>query len=370
MSNSKPLVSGIIIFLNEEQFIREAVESVFAQTYDNWELLLVDDGSNDGSTEIALRYAKHYPEKVRYLEHPGHQNRGMSATRNLGISHAKGEYVAFLDADDVWLPHKLQQQVAILSVRPEATMLYGNTQYWHSWTGKSEDSQRDWLPELRVPTNMLIKPPRLLTLLFPLGKAPTPSSSNMLLRREAVNRIGGFEESFKSIYEDQAFLAKVYLNEPVFVASENEYWDRYRQHSDSCVANVRAAGQDLLARESYLNWLERYLSEQGVEDPEVWKLLRDAQHQAHNKQIKRQLKGRNQQLQACKQRLQNRTKQLETSDQRLRNHTKQLQQLKKQNQRLTQRLQDLDQQLQAIRASRSWKLLERLRHLRARVRRK
>src|SRR5438105_1562536 len=102
--SSKPLVSAITIFLNEEKFLQEAIASVFAQTYDNWELLLVDDGSTDASTEIALRYAKQYPEKVRYVEHRGHQNRGMSAARNLGIRNAKGQYIAFLDADDVWLP--------------------------------------------------------------------------------------------------------------------------------------------------------------------------------------------------------------------------------------------------------------------------
>ena len=114
MSN-KPLVSAIIIFLNAEKFIEEAIESVFAQTYENWELLLVDDGSTDSSTRIALRYAEQHHDKVRYLEHSGHQNLGMSAARNLGISHAKGAYLAFLDADDVWLPRKLEQQVAIMN---------------------------------------------------------------------------------------------------------------------------------------------------------------------------------------------------------------------------------------------------------------
>src|SRR5215207_7546630 len=133
--NSRPLVSSIIIFLNEERFIEEAIESVFAQTYDNWELLLVDDGSTDGSTQHALQYAERYPGKVRYLEHPGHQNRGMTVSRNLGVDHAEGEYIALLDADDVWLEHKLEQQVAIMNSHPEVGMVYGNQQYWYSWTG-------------------------------------------------------------------------------------------------------------------------------------------------------------------------------------------------------------------------------------------
>jgi glycosyltransferase involved in cell wall biosynthesis len=103
----KPVVSIVVIFLNAEQFIREAIESAFAQTYKCWELLLVDDGSADGSKAIAHQYAALYPERVLYLEHHDHQNRGMSASRNLGVSHARGKYIAFLDADDVWLPHKL-----------------------------------------------------------------------------------------------------------------------------------------------------------------------------------------------------------------------------------------------------------------------
>src|SRR5678815_5107839 len=101
---SDPLVSVIVIFLDEEQFIREAIESVFTQTYHHWELILVDDGSMDSSTSIARSYAREHPERVRYIEHRAHQNRGMSTSRNLGISNANGEYIAFLDGDDIWLP--------------------------------------------------------------------------------------------------------------------------------------------------------------------------------------------------------------------------------------------------------------------------
>ena len=68
MSN-KPLVSVIVIFLNAARFLSEAVESVFAQTYGSWELLLVDDGSTDGSTEMARGYAERHPDRIRYLSH-------------------------------------------------------------------------------------------------------------------------------------------------------------------------------------------------------------------------------------------------------------------------------------------------------------
>ena len=93
-----PCVSVITIFLNAERFLAEAIESVLAQSFDNLELILVDDGSTDSSTDIAKRYAGRHEFRIRYLEHPGHANRGMSASRNLGISSATGDFIAFIDA--------------------------------------------------------------------------------------------------------------------------------------------------------------------------------------------------------------------------------------------------------------------------------
>ena len=82
------LVSAVIIFLNAERFLEEAIESVRAQTYTDWELLLVDDGSTDGSSGCARRHAAAEPGRIRYLDHPGHVNLGMSAARNLGSESA------------------------------------------------------------------------------------------------------------------------------------------------------------------------------------------------------------------------------------------------------------------------------------------
>ena len=137
--HSKHLVSVVLIFLNEAEFIEEAIASVLAQTYSNWELILVDDGSTDGSTAIAKSYAEKLDPKVKYIDHEGHKNLGMSASRNLGIDNATGEYIAFIDGDDLWLPNKLEQQVAIMSTQPDAAMVCGRTQWWYSWTGKEAD---------------------------------------------------------------------------------------------------------------------------------------------------------------------------------------------------------------------------------------
>jgi glycosyltransferase involved in cell wall biosynthesis len=271
--SSDSLVSTIIIFLNAESFIEEAVESVLGQTYRHWELLLVDDGSTDASTEIARHYAVQKPGHVRYLEHPGHKNRGMSASRNLGIRHARGEYVALLDADDVWLPRKLERQVALLESHPQAGMLYGNTQYWYSWTGNPEDKQRDHVPKIGIQANALVMPPTLLRLYLE-GKASVPCTCSIIVRRRAVERVGGFEESFRGQYEDQAFYAKICLREPIFVT--DECLDRYRQHPDSDCCVVENAGQTHAARLTFLNWLEMYLNQESIQNPEILDALRRA----------------------------------------------------------------------------------------------
>lgn len=264
-----PLVSVIIIFLDENEFLGEAVESVLAQTYPHWELLLIDDGSTDGSTDIARRYAKQYPQKVQYFEHAYHKNRGMSASRNLGVHHARGEYVALLDGDDVWLRDKLEQQVEILRSNSSAAMVCGPVQWWHSWTGSSKDLQRDFIVALKVESDKLIAPPELLVRLL---EHETVTTTVALLRRSAIEQVGGFEESFRGLYEDQVFFAKICSQSPIFVESCCRY--RWRKHpSSSCSVAVRD-GEYRYARLRFLTWLESYLSDQGMHDRKLWRALR------------------------------------------------------------------------------------------------
>lgn len=270
---NKPLVSCIINFFNTEKFLKEAIESVLAQTYKKWELLLVDDGSIDYSTTIARNYARQYPEKVRYLEHEGHQNRGMSATRNLGIHKAKGEYIAFLDSDDVWLPYKLEQQVPMLASHTEAGMLYSSCTYWYSWTGNPDDIQWDYEHEIRnVQLNTPLKSEEFLHL-FIQRKVLCPPTTSLLVTRETVGRIGGFEEAFRDLFDDQVFIAKMSLEAPVVLVQG--VFEKYRQHPDSCTFIAQnITREDLKMRPIYLNWLEGYLSDLEIKDARLWKVLR------------------------------------------------------------------------------------------------
>src|SRR5436190_825161 len=130
-----PRVSVITPFLNAERFIAEAIESVLAQDFHDFELILIDDGSSRKCRDIARNYAVRYADVIRYVSHEGHVNRGISASRNLGVSLARGELVAFIDADDVWAPAKLSEQVAIMDAHPELGMVCGAARYWRSWNG-------------------------------------------------------------------------------------------------------------------------------------------------------------------------------------------------------------------------------------------
>jgi glycosyltransferase involved in cell wall biosynthesis len=285
--NSDSLVSIVVIFLNAEAFIQETIESVIAQTYPHWELLLVDDGSDDCSSAIAQKYAQTYAGQIYYLEHDHHQNKGKSTSRNLGIRQAKGKYVAFLDADDVFLPGKLAQQVADLEAHPEAAMVYSNTLYWHSWlenpdsanldsanpdngnpdSANPDNNQADYLPDLGIATNALIQPPALLNLCF-TNQAAVPCICSFLVKHSILNELGGFEEVIQHLYEDQVLLAKIFLKFPVFVA--DGYWEKYRQHKGSSWHLSMDTGEDQSARLIFLKWLEQYLSEQNAQESELW----------------------------------------------------------------------------------------------------
>jgi len=281
---AKGLVSAIIIFFNTEKFIEEAIESVLVQSYDNWELLLVDDGSEDNSTAIAHEYERKYNPRVRCFKHDGHSNQGMSASRNLGLSHASGDYIAFLDADDVWVPHKLKQQTAILNSHPDAAMVYGRTLIWYSWSGEPEDEYRDHFYPLGVHPGTIVKPPDLFLLMM-RNKVQTPTTCNAMLRREPFEEVGGFQDSFRGMFEDQLFFAKVCLKLPVFVSGE--CWAKYRQHLDSHSAIAERKGEADSARLTFLNWITVYLSDQGINCPTLLKAVSREAWQCRHPQIHR-----------------------------------------------------------------------------------
>jgi glycosyltransferase involved in cell wall biosynthesis len=121
---SKPKVSVIMPAFNGGRYIREAMNSVIAQTYRAFELIVVDDGSTDKTRDIVSDFIKENRElPIRYLYQA---NRGAASARNAGIADVRGEYIAFLDCDDVWFPHKLEVQVPALETDKSAGLVFGD----------------------------------------------------------------------------------------------------------------------------------------------------------------------------------------------------------------------------------------------------
>ena len=252
-----------MIFRDAEEFFVEAIESVLAQTYPRIELLLCDDGSRDASTEIAQRIAADHPGAVRYLEHAGHAHRGMSSTRNLGVKSARGDLVAFLDADDVWESGHLSHEVALLLAHPDAALVCGQDIAWETWR---DAEQEDRCSPLSWPPGVVVPPPRMLAALLRRGEFRTPTC-NLLVRREALEAVGFSEEQFRGMFEDQVLLVKLYLTQSCVISGSRTA--RYRQHAGSATAHATHArsyrsGAPSPSHEAFLRWLDQLPQ---VQDP-------------------------------------------------------------------------------------------------------
>jgi len=122
-SEDAPAVSVVIPFYNRESLLPRAIQSVVEQTYEKWEMVLVDDGSTDGSPHVAEDYCRTNPEKIRLVRQA---NGGEGSARNTGIDHAVGEFVAFLDSDDRWQPNLLARTVPALAKEAQVDWVYYN----------------------------------------------------------------------------------------------------------------------------------------------------------------------------------------------------------------------------------------------------
>ncbi len=253
---SAPRVSVIVSFLDEERYLSEAIDSVCAQLWTDWELILVDDGSTDGSTEIAKSAAARDAQRVRYLEHSEHRNAGMSASRNLGLAHARAELVAFLDADDRWLPDKLGTLVGILDDAPSAAMGFGALQIVDS-IGREVGQ----FP-VRVPSNQLLPPPLFLRQLL-LGPRPPTTSSNPVFRRSALAQVGGFEDCFRGQGEDLVTWAKIAIALPTVAVDRALV--QYRRHAAASGVTDERAGTLADGELRVARWLLGYLAARSAE---------------------------------------------------------------------------------------------------------
>jgi glycosyltransferase involved in cell wall biosynthesis len=171
---SEPSVSVVMAAKNYARFLPAAVESVFAQTFADWELVIVDDGSTDHTPDAVKPFLA--DRRVRYARA---DKLGQSRAKNLGIRLGRGEFVAFLDADDAWEPTKLEKQLALFCDRPEAGVVFCKRTLI--------DEQGNTIPARPTPT-----PPRgrVLPHLFVQNFV---CFSSAVVRREVFSRVGAFD---------------------------------------------------------------------------------------------------------------------------------------------------------------------------------
>lgn len=160
-----PLISCIIPVFNGERYLQETLDSVFAQTHQTLEVIVADDGSTDRSAELARSYRPPVLHPVIVVQQP---NAGHAAARNLGLASATGEYVAFVDADDLWHPEKLSRQMERFAARPELGVVF--THLENFWSPDSDPASR--------PNDDAFRP------------LPGYTSVTMLARRELFARVG------------------------------------------------------------------------------------------------------------------------------------------------------------------------------------
>jgi glycosyltransferase involved in cell wall biosynthesis len=132
-STARPAVSIILPTYNRAKFLPQAFESIKAQQFQDWELIVVDDGSTDNSREIVAAMTCGWPQQVRYIYQ---ENQGAYGARNTGLDLARGEYIAFYDSDDVWLPHHLRDCVEALTRNSDVDWVYGASQIVEVATGR------------------------------------------------------------------------------------------------------------------------------------------------------------------------------------------------------------------------------------------
>jgi glycosyltransferase involved in cell wall biosynthesis len=164
-----PLVSVMIGVYNGERYLAEAIDSVLAQTYRNFELIVVDDGSDDATPTVARRYG----DSIVYVRQ---QRGGMAAARNTAVSHARGDYFTFLDADDRIPPDKLERQLSTFAADSELDVVFGRVSEFLS-------------PDVDDKVRALLR--------APVQDMPWPTPNLMLVKRDSFFRVGSFSTKLK-----------------------------------------------------------------------------------------------------------------------------------------------------------------------------
>lgn len=248
-----PQVSIIIPCYNASSFLAETLESILLQTYQNLEVVIVDDCSTDNSLTIAKQYEVQYPDKIKVVQVPFDSHQGASYARNYGLQFTKGELINYVDADDLLVPDKIEKQVQVLRQYPNVSWVIANAHYFHrspKITNVSYTSQYK-----NIKKGLHLHP--YLFNYFIKDFSITPCLMTVLVRREVIEQIGGWNNDFKMNFTDQVFYAKIVLNYDTYIMDEVVAW--YRQHENSSTNRGLRSENFLINQFKYWTWLEDYV---------------------------------------------------------------------------------------------------------------
>lgn len=250
------MVSVIVPSYNYGHFIGATLESLQAQTFANWECIVIDDGSTDDTAAVVSRFAGTDP-RIKFLQQ---QNRRQAVARNNGLTQARGKYVQFLDADDLLEPRKLELQVRFLEEHPEVDIVYGDTRYFTSerpqellYTMYGENIP--WQPKISGAGR---------DMLLPLVRRNTIIVGATLTRRAIVERAGPFDEGLPPV-EDWDFWIRCALTGANFRYEEFEQtWLLVRSHASSSSKNkLHMTAAEVRMRRKLTRLLEH--------EPQAWR---------------------------------------------------------------------------------------------------
>lgn len=234
------LVSIIMPAYNAEKFIAESIESVISQTYTNWELIIINDGSTDNTQYIIDEYTKKDVRILSYYQENGKQGKA----RNNGLSRSKGDLIAFLDSDDLWLPQKIEISVDEFYKRDQ-DVLFTNTYIFNNLEDLKSLKE---LPSTNLMSGMYFGMEGLKHFLY-LNRIPMLT---VLIKKDAILSIGGFKD--RGIAEDYQLWLSL-LASGYKIRAIEDILSLYRIHSDSTTS------ADKLATDSVLIMLVSFFSE-------------------------------------------------------------------------------------------------------------
>lgn len=230
---STPKVSVVMPCYNNAAYVRQAVDSVLQQDYPNIEVIVVNDGSNDNSLDVLANFG----DRIRVVSQA---NQGPAAARNNGIRHATGDYIAFNDSDDLWLPGKLSAQVEILQGNPDYIACFCS---WSVWNGNS-------LPEIaKVSAAQRLELQQECTgwIYLPLLKDAIIHTISVVIKKEIVDEVGFFNEAYR-VGEDHDYWLR--LSRLGKIAKLKQVYALYRANLQSITNKVHAKNYSLLVLKS------------------------------------------------------------------------------------------------------------------------